>query len=747
MKKKILILFIMMLTLFIGVSNALAVVVDYVDATYISYDSDLKYVKIIPSSASYSYPRIKHKYDSTGKTYLCISGLEVNAGHNASCEVSDLLPSHSIGVAYIIRNIASSGTLIDLDNKLHANNDNTTGAFNIYYWQELAVLKYISKLNVEQGYNVAAVNNAVELIENSTSILGDKTIDSVIEKAKDYQKKYGESKYDEEVKLVIKNKDNKEISNLTFKLENETYVSNWFYVDDINGNAEELVLNYGSNSIEDNLETKTSNGVEYYRLVFDSSEVNAKTISSFISFSGGYLYYDAITYDCVNNNVQDYVSTNTEEKESKDSARVDFSISSGQITIKKVDESNKPLPGATIKITGPNNYSKTIKMENGKIVIKNLSLGTYTIEEVAAPTGYNKSTTSEKVTLSATKLSGEATITNQKQNKLTIKKTDITGTKPLANAVLEIQNADGTIAKFCTNAPNKECKWKSTTGAWEVSNIPDGTYYVVEVSAPDGYTITEKAEFKVIDGKLNTQEIVMKNALTSVKIIKISEDKKPLSGAELQLEDDEAVVKSCLINGKLTEPCSWESTKEAVEITGLLSGDYWIVETKAPENYVKANDIGFTIDEDGKTIDSDEKEVKTNIEVINTLPIIKILKINEETRKPLAGAKLRIIDESENVLYEWTSTEDFYEIDPLPYGTYYVVEVSAPKGYALSDKKEKFEINDSTKFIKIMFENNKDYDVPDTLSSKSALLIAFAMLNIGLGIGIVIYVKKNKVTE
>ena len=44
-------------------------------------------------------------------------------------------------------------------------------------------------------------------------------------------------------------------------------------------------------------------------------------------------------------------------------------------------------------------------------------------------------------------------------------------------------------------------------------------------------------------------------------------------------------------------------------------------------------------------------------------------------------------------------------------------------------------------------KNELQVDVPDTLSSRSTLLIAISMFDIALGIGILTYVKKNKVEE
>ena len=120
----------------------------------------------------------------------------------------------------------------------------------------------------------------------------------------------------------------------------------------------------------------------------------------------------------------------------------------------------------------------------------------------------------------------------------------------------------------------------------------------------------------------------------------------------------------------------------------------------------------------------------------------------------LAGAVLQLQDKDGNIVldskqkkYEWTTTDEIYTIEGLPKGTYYLVEVSSPEGYALNKEKIEFVVDDETYVIEVEMKNDVEVKVPDTLSSKSALLITISMFDIFLGIGIVIYVKKNKTQE
>ncbi|MGL5415451.1 MAG: SpaA isopeptide-forming pilin-related protein [Clostridium sp.] len=89
------------------------------------------------------------------------------------------------------------------------------------------------------------------------------------------------------------------------------------------------------------------------------------------------------------------ISDSTETKKNE-SSKINSSIKKnlGSLEILKVDlTSNKPLEGAILKITGPNNYSTTsITNKNGRISIPNVPFGSYSIKEIKAPIGYKDTT-------------------------------------------------------------------------------------------------------------------------------------------------------------------------------------------------------------------------------------------------------------------------------------------------------------------------------------------------------------------
>ena len=154
------------------------------------------------------------------------------------------------------------------------------------------------------------------------------------------------------------------------------------------------------------------------------------------------------------------------------------------------------------------------------------------------------------------------------------------------------------------------------------------------------------------------------------------------------------------------------------ELYNLEKGKYIVVETKTPVGYViEQKEFAFEIKEDGQivhvyekdgkpiigdgseTVDSDEDQFVYNTPIFGD---IYLHKIDESNKERLSGAVFHVWkddgsgklntkkDELCGTMTELKGSDGKgtgeYEMNDLPYGTYFVTEVKAPEGYMRSKK-------------------------------------------------------------
>ena len=273
----------------------------------------------------------------------------------------------------------------------------------------------------------------------------------------------------------------------------------------------------------------------------------------------------------------------------------------GRIEGHKVDDKSEPLENAVfglftadcVKFSRDTAIMTAVSDENGYFEFDEIPYGEYIVREIEAPTGYILSGESYPVTVCE---DGE-TITIRTVNKpitVEVSKVDVYG-EELIGADMQLENADGEIID----------EWISDGTNHIVTELPAGDYTLKEIAAPDGYVIATDIEFEVFaDGTIKIRNvdstaisedgnplIVMVDDTTKVKISKrdITTDKE-LPGATLQIIDED---------GNVVE--EWVSADEAHLVEGkLIAGkEYTLRETIAPDGYEIANEIRFTVNEDG----------------------------------------------------------------------------------------------------------------------------------------------------
>ncbi|MDF9823726.1 hypothetical protein M2475_000073 [Breznakia sp. PF5-3] len=192
---------------------------------------------------------------------------------------------------------------------------------------------------------------------------------------------------------------------------------------------------------------------------------------------------------------------------------------------------------------------------------------------------------------------------------------------------------------------------------------------------------------------------------------------------------------------------SWLSDGTTHIINNVVAGDYILRERYAPDGYVTAQDIPFSITYDGQVQSLKMEDDFTKIE------IFKYSKRNNTlTTDFVAGAKLEIIDkDTQEVVHTFTTTKKATRIDKtlVANKTYILREVEAPKGYKKADDIE-FTVKNTGSVQKVMM-----YDQMMIAASKAGVaagdttnVMGYNVLFIGsLGIILCTYYRRKKSTD
>ncbi|MEE0768799.1 MAG: SpaA isopeptide-forming pilin-related protein [Clostridia bacterium] len=210
-------------------------------------------------------------------------------------------------------------------------------------------------------------------------------------------------------------------------------------------------------------------------------------------------------------------------------------------------------------------------------------------------------------------------------------------------------------------------------GTLTVSNLPMGKYHLKELTTIEG-AVLDETEHKIIFEQKDTitkEYIVEKNIENKTTSIEISKTditgEKELVGAKLTVTDE---------NNEVID--SWVSTEKTHKIEGLKVGKtYTLTEEIAPENYVKATSIKFTV------------ENTADIQKVTMIDKLVIMTKEDIAGKEIEGAELKVVDKDGNVVDSWISTKEAHKIKGLIEGeTYTLYEDYAPNGFVISNKIE-----------------------------------------------------------
>ena len=166
----------------------------------------------------------------------------------------------------------------------------------------------------------------------------------------------------------------------------------------------------------------------------------------------------------------------------------------GSLTLNKTDaDTGKALAGVTYRLfdSAGNKIADVTTGADGKAVFSDLSLGSYTYQEISAPEGYVVDNTKYPITITTGTLNITETRTNiMAKGSLTVRKVDVTGS-PLAGAELLLETS--TDGKSWTEV-SKLTTDKTGIAKWDDLKI-GAQYRITEVKAPAGYILLAEPLF------------------------------------------------------------------------------------------------------------------------------------------------------------------------------------------------------------------------------------------------------------
>lgn len=397
----------------------------------------------------------------------------------------------------------------------------------------------------------------------------------------------------------------------------------------------------------------------------------------------------------------------------------------GELVIEKTDAATgKLLPGAEFiirksdgtEVGADGNIHNNLTIESGtlssdshfvtggdgRIIIKGLTPGNYTITEVKAPDGYligkNASRTIQ-ITAGDTQT---ITFANPSTCSLLIKKVcSINTDKMLEGAVFDVRYADGSVVG-------------DSNGVYETG--ADGTILitgleankaiiVTETKAPNGFAIDTKPQtVTTIAGKV--VQLTFANAPYGKLVIEKRDSKtnELLPGAEFRVTTAagcEVGQNGVIGDTNLTSNGIFTTGADGkITITNVRPGSYVITEIKAPD--------GYLIDDPTRTITVTSGDTQTIVFKDTKPGGLIIEKRDSVTKEPLAGATFKVTTSdgrfvaqdggatSTNGLYTTDANGQIHIVDLDP-DTYVVTEVTAPDGYLMDAPSQtvKIEKNDT----------------------------------------------------
>lgn len=313
--------------------------------------------------------------------------------------------------------------------------------------------------------------------------------------------------------------------------------------------------------------------------------------------------------------------------------------------------------GRNAKIIQDGDYVSTGVMypdRNGELVVENIPLGEYVCRETVVPAGIVNSGWNKLITFeqkeddrSTQTFLHHANVINR-PTRVEFSKISSEDGSFLEGATLRVVNRQGEVMD----------EWISASKPHVITGLTAGEIYVLqEERAPDGYVVSSPIPFTV-KNTIAVQKIKMVDK--TVSVLKQDVTCKGIEGAHLVVVDE---------SGNTID--AWISDGSLHQIQGLQEGQTYILkETQAPDGYVYAQDIVFTVKADGKS----QVEVMVDQQVF--------FHKTDSDGNPLSKAVMCVKTLEGEIVDEWITDGNPHAIFGLTVSKSYIItEISAPQGY------------------------------------------------------------------
>ena len=384
-----------------------------------------------------------------------------------------------------------------------------------------------------------------------------------------------------------------------------------------------------------------------------------------------------------------------------------FNALKPSLEIRKVDSvTGDPVKGAKFQIWYGSNHTDTGELNDlgtyfsdasGKIILPEIKDGWYKVTELEPASGYAiKEAATQECFISG----GESkilTFENTPLSAIIIRKVDSESGQPLEGAWFRIRYLGGTSGTGGTVIGEYRT---SSNGTIVVTGLKAGTYVCEEISAPDGYVITDAAETVYLSGKdqdvitvtfgndkMGSLLIVKKDAVTGA----------PISDVEFFITDSDGSVIGTA-NGKYVT-----DSAGTIRIDGLTPGMTVIAKE------VRAKD-GYILDDTPQSIKIKRNSVMT-LEFRNQPKGgVLVKKVDAVTNAPISDVEFLVTDSDGNLIgnangkFVTDSAGTFTITDITPGTTLIIKEIRAKAGYILDDTPQTVKVK-SNEVVTVEFRN------------------------------------------